>query len=209
MGFKTMIVDDENPARLEMEYLLKKYDDIDIVRISPNAVDASEYLKKNDADIIFLDIQMPQVTGLDFASEIISLKKKNLPYLVFVTAFDEYAVKAFELNAVDYLLKPVIPERLDSTIKRIREKVEASSVYSRRVEKSIKGISNKKRCDAVTVYSDGRFYPVKFSDLIMVSAGEKYSVLHTHGKNMNTGRSYQKWKICFLLKTFSDPTGAT
>ena len=182
MGFKTLIADDENPARIEMKYLLEKYSDIEIVHVSPNGIEAAEYLKNNQVDIVFLDIQMPQVSGLDLAAEIIkekSSKEVNIPYIVFVTAFDEYAVKAFELNAVDYILKPVNPARLDSTVARIRKKIKESSVYSSRIEKSISQISDKKRCDAVTVYSDGRFYPVRFSDIIMVSAGEKYSVLHT------------------------------
>ena len=179
MQFKAIIVDDEAPARNELQYLLEKYNDIKIVHLSPNGVEASEYLKENNVDIAFLDIQMPKVTGLELASEIISGKSANLPYIIFVTAYDEYAVKAFELNAVDYLLKPVVPERLDSTVDRIRKQIKSAAPYSRRVEESINRISERKQCETVTVYSDGRFYPLKLNSIIMVSAGEKYSLLHT------------------------------
>ena len=183
MQFRAIIVDDEAPARTELQYLLEKYRDITVVHLSPNGIDASEYLQQNPVDIVFLDIQMPKVTGLELATEIISGKKENVPYIIFVTAYDEYAVKAFELNAVDYLLKPVEPERLDSTVERIRKQIKSAPHYSRRVEESISRISEKKECETVTVYFDGRFYPLKLKNLIMVSAGEKYSVLHTEAGN--------------------------
>ncbi len=183
MQFKTLIVDDEAPARTELQYLLEKYSDIEVVHLSPNGIDASGYLRENHVDIVFLDIQMPKVTGLELASEIVSENSANVPYIVFVTAYDEYAVKAFELNAIDYLLKPVVPGRLDSTVERIRKQIKSARNYSLRVEESISRISERKQCETVTVYSDGRFYPLKLKSLILVSAGEKYSVLHTEYGN--------------------------
>ncbi len=183
MGYKALIVDDENPARIEMSYLLERYDDIEVVHMSPDCIDAEDYLENNRVDILFLDIQMPEVTGLDLAAAIVSKGEEQIPFIVFVTAYDEYAVRAFELNAIDYLLKPVNPERLDTTLCKFRKLAAVSDrIYRSRLEKSISDITEKRCCGAVTVYSDGRFYPIPFKDIVFVSAGEKYSILHTSGK---------------------------
>lgn len=110
-----MIVDDERLARVELKRLLGKFDDIEIVAEAKNAHEAIAQLKEQSIDLAFLDIQMPEITGLELAQEI-----GNKTLFVFCTAFSEHALDAFALNAADYLVKPVNPERLGQTLQRVR-----------------------------------------------------------------------------------------
>ena len=99
---RTIIVDDERLARKELAELLKDHSDIDIIAEIGNAQEAIEAIDEQKPDVLFLDIQMPGYTGFDLLNEI-----HFTPIVVFVTAYDEYALKAFEVNALDYMLKPI------------------------------------------------------------------------------------------------------
>lgn len=112
----TLIVDDERLARAELKRLLHPHENINVVAEAANGPDAITILSNRDIDLVFLDIQMPGMTGLELA-EVINPKIK----FVFCTAFDQYAVDAFDLNAVDYLVKPIDPQRLARCIERIEE----------------------------------------------------------------------------------------
>jgi two-component system, LytTR family, response regulator len=111
---KVILVDDERLARKELTGLLAAYPEIEIAAECANVDEAREAIKKHHPDLIFLDIQMPGKTGFDLFEEL-----NELPEVIFVTAYDDYAIKAFEVNALDYLLKPVDPQRLDETMKKI------------------------------------------------------------------------------------------
>lgn len=111
---KTIIVDDERLARKELRSLLEKFPEINIIDECNNAMEAKASIEKNDPDLVFLDIQMPGKTGLELVNDL-----DVSPRIVFVTAYDDYAIKAFDVNALDYLLKPVSPERLEECVKRI------------------------------------------------------------------------------------------
>ena len=111
---RAIIIDDERLARQELKNLLSVYKDIEIIAECNNAQSAKEKIAELNPDVIFLDMQMPGKTGLELIEEV-----SALPDVVFVTAHDEYAIKAFEVNAFDYLLKPVSPERLAETIKKL------------------------------------------------------------------------------------------
>lgn len=114
---KVLIVDDEAPAREELRALLEVETDIEIVGESANAIDAMAAINRLHPDVVFLDIQMPRVSGLEMLG---MLDKHRMPKIVFVTAYDEYALSAFEEHASDYLLKPVEPSRLASTLSWLR-----------------------------------------------------------------------------------------
>jgi two-component system LytT family response regulator len=116
---KAIIIDDERLARQELKNLLSTYKEIEVIDECANAVEAKEKIALLKPDVIFLDIQMPGKTGLELIEEI-----SGLPEVVFVTAYDEYALRAFEVNALDYLLKPVQPQRFAETIKKLLEKEE-------------------------------------------------------------------------------------
>ncbi len=111
---KVLLVDDERLARKEMNGLLKNYPELEVVGECANADEAIEQINEKNPDLVFLDIQMPGKNGFDMLREL-----ERAPEIVFVTAYDEYAIRAFQVNALDYLLKPVHPDRLDECVKKI------------------------------------------------------------------------------------------
>lgn len=115
---RTLIIDDERLARKELATLLKDYPQIEIIGECSNVDEARDEIEKHKPDLIFLDIQMPGKNGFDLLDEL-----HFMPQVVFVTAYDEYAIKAFEVNALDYLLKPVETKRLDETIKKMENRI--------------------------------------------------------------------------------------
>src|SRR5690606_23256518 len=119
---KTLIVDDERLARIELRRLLKEFPKIDIVGEAADADEALEMIEELDPELLFLDIQMPGKNGF----ELLSSLKGSAPDVIFTTAFDEYAIKAFEFNALDYLLKPIDSERLREAISRVEDNQSSS-----------------------------------------------------------------------------------
>lgn len=117
---KAVLVDDERPALRGLEFLLKDYPKIDLIGMYTNASKAIDEIGRLKPQVVFLDINMPQMTGIDTASKILDLSPDT--DIVFVTAFDQYAVEAFELHALDYILKPINPERLRKTVERVMSK---------------------------------------------------------------------------------------
>ena len=113
---RTIIVDDERLAREELKTLLAEYPDIELIGEYKNTIEAKAAIEKDAPDLVFMDIQMPGETGLELIE-----KMKNPPRTVFVTAYDEYAIKAFEVKAYDYLMKPIDPERLAEVHRRLSE----------------------------------------------------------------------------------------
>ena len=114
---KALIVDDEPFARDELRNLLGAFEDIEIAGECGNAIEAIGSIQRLRPEVVFLDIQMPRISGLEMLS---MLDPERMPYIVFLTAYDEYAVRAFDENAFDYLLKPTDPDRLARTIARLR-----------------------------------------------------------------------------------------
>ncbi|AJJ64876.1 two-component system response regulator BtsR [Yersinia aldovae] len=114
---RVIIVDDEQPAREDLHERLSEEQDIEIVAECSNALEAIPAIQRLQPDVIFLDIQMPRINGLELAS---MLNPDNMPHIVFVTAYDEYAIRAFEEHAFDYLLKPLDQQRLAKTLARLR-----------------------------------------------------------------------------------------
>lgn len=120
---KTLIIDDERLARNELRRLLEPYAHIEIVGEASNGDEALEKIEALKPDLIFLDIQMPGKNGFELLAEL----KSHVPDVIFTTAYDEYALKAFEYNATDYLLKPIDPQRLEATIKRLENETAAEN----------------------------------------------------------------------------------
>ena len=126
---RVLLVDDEPPARRAMAHMLKTIPDVEVVGEAGDGLEALEVLADREVDIVLLDIQMPVLAGLELASR---LSPRASPAVVFVTAWAEHAVRAFELGSADYLLKPVAPERLAQAIERARAQL-ASEAASRRI----------------------------------------------------------------------------
>jgi two-component system LytT family response regulator len=116
---RTLIIDDERLAREELKSLLKQYDEIDIIGEAKNGEEAILMIKDLKPELIFLDISMPGMTGFEMLKQL-----EEIPKVIFVTAYDEFALKAFEINALDYILKPVDPIRLQESVKKINQKEE-------------------------------------------------------------------------------------
>src|SRR5947208_5483819 len=120
MPLSALIVDDEQLARDELAYLLKSLDDVQVVAQGKNGVEAVNLIKEHAPDLVFLDVQMPGLDGFGVLKKLMD-KKVSLPQIVFATAFDQYAVKAFEVNAVDYLLKPFDKKRVALSVPKARK----------------------------------------------------------------------------------------
>lgn len=112
---KAIIIDDERLARTELRKLLQDFPEIEIVDEASNADEGLQKIENHNPDLVFLDIQMPGKTGFDMLSEL-----DHAPQVIFTTAYDEYALKAFEVNALDYLLKPVEPRRLADAVEKLK-----------------------------------------------------------------------------------------
>ena len=114
MSVRTIIIDDERLARNELKKLLQEFGEIEVIDEASNVAEGLEKIERHNPDLIFLDIQMPGKTGFDLLEEL-----ERSPKVIFTTAYDEFALKAFEVNALDYLLKPVEPKRLSDAIQKL------------------------------------------------------------------------------------------
>jgi len=126
MSLSAVIVDDEQLARDELAFLLKDVGDVDVVAQGKNGLEGVNLIREHNPDLVFLDVQMPGLDGFGVIKKLLD-KKVHLPKIVFATAFDQYAVKAFEVNAVDYLLKPFDKKRVAQSVQKGRAKLESGS----------------------------------------------------------------------------------
>src|SRR5499427_9535799 len=125
MSINTIIVDDEKPARDELAFLLKGFSEINLLAQGKNGLEAINLIREHSPDLLFLDVQMPGLDGFGVIKKLLD-KKVSLPKIVFATAFDQYAVKAFEVNAVDYLLKPFDKKRVAQSVEKAKKKLESA-----------------------------------------------------------------------------------
>ena len=131
MAITAIIIDDERLARNELKKLLQDHGDIEVIDEAANVDEGLEKIELHNPELIFLDIQMPGKTGFDLLTEV-----DKAPKVIFTTAYDEYAIRAFEVNALDYLLKPIEPKRLTDSINKLhdelnREKAEGQTGFNR------------------------------------------------------------------------------
>ncbi|HKF52994.1 MAG TPA: LytTR family DNA-binding domain-containing protein [Candidatus Acidoferrales bacterium] len=133
MAMQTLIVDDERPAREELAFLLKGIPDVAIIGQGKNGLDAVNLIKEHSPDLVFLDVQMPGLDGFGVIKKLAE-KKIKMPQIIFATAFDEYAVQAFEVNAVDYVLKPFDKGRVAKAVQRAKKMIEAQASPVERLE---------------------------------------------------------------------------
>lgn len=115
--YKTLIIDDERLAREELKSILKDFNEIEVVGEAQNGEEGIQKVKELSPDLIFLDVSMPEMTGFEMLKHL-----EEIPNVIFVTAYDQYALKAFEVNALDYVLKPIETERLEDALKKLKEK---------------------------------------------------------------------------------------
>src|ERR1700732_1673027 len=144
MPINTIIVDDEKPARDELAFLLKGFPEINVVGLGKNGVEALSLIKEHAPDLVFLDVQMPGLDGFGVLKKLVERKMK-LPHVVFATAFDQYAVQAFDVNAVDYVLKPFDKARIAKAIQRARKVMETQTTTTERLEQLVTQLGASKQ----------------------------------------------------------------
>src|SRR5438309_8217219 len=166
----TLIVDDEQLARDELAYLLKNIGDVEVVAQGKNGLEAVTLIREHNPDLVFLDVQMPGLDGFGVIKKLLD-KKITLPKIVFSTAFDQYAVRAFEVNAVDYLLKPFDKKRVAQSIQRVRSKMEAGASPSDKLETLVRMLESQKppSTSKVLIKSMGRLLLVDQRDICYAS----------------------------------------
>jgi two-component system, LytTR family, response regulator len=172
MPINTIIVDDEKPAREELAYLLKGFPEINVIGQGRNGVDAVNLIKEHAPDLVFLDVQMPGLDGFGVLKKLVERKMK-VPHVVFATAYDHYAVQAFDVNAVDYVLKPFDKARISKAIQRARKEIEAQTSPTERLEQLVSQLGSSKQGSTqpvkILVKSQQRLLLVDAEDLIWAS----------------------------------------
>lgn len=167
---KAILIDDERLARNELKKLLAAFPEIEVIAEAANASEGIEKMESLNPDLIFLDIQMPGKTGFDMLAEL-----DRVPYVIFTTAYDEYALKAFEVNALDYLLKPIEPKRLaDSILKlHLQEEKEMNIISTSNMSRSLLGE------DAQVFVKDGeRCWFVKLNEIRLFESVGNYAKVY-------------------------------
>jgi two-component system LytT family response regulator len=171
-NLRILIADDERPAREFLKNILREFENVSLIGEAEDGAEAVEKIKLLKPDLALLDLQMPEMSGLDVVK---NLSENETPFIAFVTAYDEYAVKAFEINAVDYLLKPVEKMRLAETLERVFERLKENDIRSKvnfnlknAVENYEQSVSNEK-LERIPVKRRG--------EILLVPVGEIASVV--------------------------------
>lgn len=175
MSLSAVIVDDEQLARDELAFLLKSAGDVNVVAQGRNGLEAVNLIKEHNPDIVFLDVQMPGLDGLGVIKKLLD-KKIRVPQVVFATAFDQYAVKAFEVNAVDYLLKPYDKKRVNEALARVKKAKAENTVSAGAGAAGVASVTDQKLDTLVKMLEEkqqGKAHPQK---VLIKSAGRLFLV---------------------------------
>ncbi len=176
-----IIVDDEPLAQDVLETYISKFPELNLVRKCSNALEANEVLKHEDVDLMFLDIQMPQLTGIDF------LKTLNKPPLViFTTAYPNYALEGFELNALDYLLKPISLERFIKAVNKAIEQVELLKKDKVAPVIAKTSTEGETEVDYIFVKADKKLVKVNYNDIIYIEGLKDYVIIRMEAQRVIT-----------------------
>ncbi len=178
-SISVMIVDDEPLARHGLRAVLSGVPDLSIIAEASDGEEALSSVMEHRPDVLFLDIQMPEMDGFDLLG---SLPPDAMPLVVFVTAYDEFAVKAFDTRALDYILKPFDAERIHTALHRIREMLllKEQAEYSRKIEEIVRTLRpGRKFLERVMVRNGGKIHFVPVGDILWCEAAADYLQLHT------------------------------
>ncbi len=180
-----LVADDELPARQRLMDLLRRDDQVASVTEAADGQTAVEMIQRNNPDLIFLDVQMPELDGL---AVIDAIGAAQMPLTVFVTAYDQHAIRAFEANALDYLLKPFSDERFEATMTRAKARLDERSMkeFGHRVMKMVSAApaSPERRLDRLVVKAGGTTRFIRVVDIDWIEAAGVYVTLHVGGKEL-------------------------
>lgn len=183
MKLRVVIVDDEELARERVRSLLARAEDVEVVAECASGPEAIEVIAREKPDLVFLDIQMPEMDGF----EVLQALGDELPAVIFVTAFDRYAVRAFEVHALDYLLKPFKPARLEAALERARKTLRDGDAGE--TARRILSLLEERRAEAPTyvtrlaVRQGDRIRFIKVADVDWIEASGNYVVIHAGGEH--------------------------
>jgi two-component system, LytTR family, response regulator LytT len=187
MSLSAVIVDDEQLARDELAFLLKNVGDVEVVAQGKNGLEAVNLIKEHNPDMVFLDVQMPGLDGFGVIKKLLD-KKIPLPKIVFATAFDQYAVKAFEVNAVDYLLKPFDKKRVAQSVQKAREKMDPAGSPDK-LETLVRTMLGSQKASKILLKAAGRLFLVDQKDICYASIEDGVISVVTAGVNGMEGQS--------------------
>jgi two-component system, LytTR family, response regulator LytT len=182
---KAIVVDDEQLARDELCYQLQQLGEVEVIGQAGNGLEALSAIERTEPDLVFLDVQMPGLTGFEVARRLLE-DDQDAPAVVFVTAFDQHAIEAFEVNAVDYLLKPVDGARLEQAVQRARKRLTSDrgpdAPLNDQLERFVKMMTDRQtRRDQVAVKIGERFLLVHAEEIIYASlADESINIVTGH-----------------------------
>jgi two-component system, LytTR family, response regulator len=194
---RTLIVDDEPLARSNLSVLLRRDPEIEIIGECGSGTEAVATVRSANPDLVFLDVQMPECDGFDVL-ELLGVgtsKKKNLPHaIIFVTAYDQYALRAFEAGALDYLLKPFDNARFDQALERAKQQIRRSQNRLPSEDQNSDGVSSRPRVapdqpERIAIKSAGSVLFIKVSEIDWIEAADYYSCLHVGTKSHLLRRS--------------------
>jgi len=174
MKYKCVIVDDEELARELIETHLSQFDEFELVASCESALEATKVLAVNSIDLLFLDIEMPVLKGTDFLKSL-----SNVPKVIFTTAYRDYAIEGFELNAVDYLLKPIVFERFFKSIQKFLESIQPKTIKV--IKEEVSELSNY-----VFVQANRKNIKIKFDDILYIESLKDYIKIHYKNRNVMT-----------------------
>lgn len=173
-----IIVEDEPLARDEMQYQVEKFSDLKVIGSFANPIRALEFLETHEVDLVFLDIEMPMSSGLDLARSI-----GEKPMVIFTTAYPQYALKSYELGAVDYLLKPIDSKRLIRAIHKARR------LQRPRLVGKSETLSSD---DTILIRSDRRYHKIELSRVLYIEGLKDYVIIHERDQQMITAMNLKK-----------------
>ncbi|HEY5810910.1 MAG TPA: LytTR family transcriptional regulator DNA-binding domain-containing protein [Povalibacter sp.] len=182
---RTLVVDDEAPARDKLRRWLGEHADIELIGEAADGLSAAQAIETLRPSVVYLDIQMPGLSGLEIAAQ---LEPQTAPLIVFVTAYDEHAVRAFDLNAVDYLLKPYDKDRLLRTLGRVRDRL-ADGVASAAAVRTARGRTGNS--DRLLVPRGERLELIDCSEIHWLEADDNYVHVHTAAQKYLLRRTLQ------------------
>jgi len=204
MSTTCIIVDDEKLARDLLKEYLENYPDIEVLDEADQGTDAVEKIDKLKPDIVFLDVQMPGMTGFDVLEDL-----EHEPYVIFVTAYDQYAIKAFEKNAVDYLLKPLDEERFRNAVNRAlkRKTLEHSSIED--LLSSMKSERKGAYDTHIFVQKSEKLFNLPVDEIVYLEASGDYTILTTKADQFvrlsGIGQLEEILKTEFLCRVYRSP----
>jgi two-component system, LytTR family, response regulator len=172
MDLRAVLVDDEQLARDELGYLLGQVGGVEVIGQAGNGLEALTTIDRLQPDVVFLDVQMPGLTGFEVARRM--LTARTAPHIIFVTAYDQHAIEAFEVNATDYLLKPVDQARLELAVERVRRRIASDGVSNADLEKIVQLVAERQsRRERLAIKVGERFLLIQAEEIIYASLADE------------------------------------